>query len=245
MSGGDQQREQAQRGLRAWAGFPADREPRPLVLLCPAVRAAPFGADVRAKLAFVRGAIEAVPGFPTDILHVMRRHRQEAGPPLDPLVVTTATFGTAEFLTDRGWRQLPAWEVRDGAAGRGIAGGPGRAAGVRPPGDDSVGGDPAQRRGPGRGSRSTCPHTQVTTPAVTGPSRSPDSTPSGPTRRPLTPREWADLPEQPGNGGQRTTAAPASTKYLKSVVLALEPGKQSVSTRASNGRWSRSGADSG
>jgi hypothetical protein len=112
MSGDDQQREQARRGLRAWAGFPADREPRPLVLLSPAVRSPSFGTDAGAKLAFVRGGVEAVPGFPAGILHAMRRHRQDAGPPLEPLVATTAALVTAEFLTDRGPRQLPAWEVR-------------------------------------------------------------------------------------------------------------------------------------
>jgi hypothetical protein len=112
VSGDDQHLEQARRGLRAWAEFPADREPRPLVLLSPAVRAPSFGTDARAKLAFVRGAVEAVPGFPAEILHAMRPHRQDAGPPPDPLVLTTATLGTAEFVTDRGPRQLPAWEVR-------------------------------------------------------------------------------------------------------------------------------------
>ena len=38
MTGDERQREQARRGLEAWAGFPADREPRPLVLLGPAAR---------------------------------------------------------------------------------------------------------------------------------------------------------------------------------------------------------------
>jgi hypothetical protein len=106
-----QQQDQVQRRLQAWAGFPADRDPRPLVLLSPAVRAGPFPADGRAKLAFVGGLVEAAPGFPAEILQALRPHRQQADTPVEPLLVTTATLGTAEFLTDRGERQLPAWEV--------------------------------------------------------------------------------------------------------------------------------------
>jgi hypothetical protein len=59
----------------------------------------------------VRGLVEAAPGFPAQILQALRPRRQQAGPPVEPLLVTTATLGTAEFITDRGRRQLPAWEV--------------------------------------------------------------------------------------------------------------------------------------
>jgi hypothetical protein len=106
-----QDQDQVQRCLHAWAGFPADRHPRPLVLLGPAVRAGSFPADGRAKLAFVRGLVEAAPGFPAQILQALRPGRQEAAPPVEPLLVTAATPGTAGFLTDRGQRELPAWEV--------------------------------------------------------------------------------------------------------------------------------------
>jgi hypothetical protein len=99
-----------QHRLRAWAGFPADRDPRPLVLLSPAVRAGPF-PDGKTKSAFVRGLAEAAPGFPAEVLQALRPHRQQAGPPVEPLLVTTAARGAAEFLTDRGQQQLPAWEV--------------------------------------------------------------------------------------------------------------------------------------
>ena len=75
------------------------------------MRAGPFPADGRAKLAFVRGLVEAAPGFPAQILRALRPRRQQAGPPVEPLLVTTATLGRAEFLTDRGQQQLPAWEV--------------------------------------------------------------------------------------------------------------------------------------
>lgn len=103
--------EQVHRCLQAWSEFPADRDPRPLVLLGPMVRAGPFPVDGRAKLAFVRGLVEAAPGVPAEVLQALRPRPQEAGPPVEPLLVTTATLGSAEFLTDRGQQQLPAWEV--------------------------------------------------------------------------------------------------------------------------------------
>ncbi len=111
MSVHGQERDQVQRCVQAWAGFPADRDLRPLILLGPSVRAGPFPADGKAKLAFVRGLVEAAPGFPAEILHALRPDRQQAGPPAEPLLMTTAALSTAEFLTDRGQRQLPAWEV--------------------------------------------------------------------------------------------------------------------------------------
>jgi len=111
VSTASQQREQVRRYLHAWAGFPSGRDPRPLVLLSPAVRAGPFPADGKAKLAFVRGLIEAVPAFPGEVLHAMRPHPQEAGPPVEPLLVTAAAKGTTSYFTDCGEQQLPAWEV--------------------------------------------------------------------------------------------------------------------------------------
>ena len=61
-------------------------------------------------MAFLRGAVRAVPGFPDAVLQVMRReHAGYAGPPLR---LSTATLATAEFATDRGRQELPAWRVR-------------------------------------------------------------------------------------------------------------------------------------
>jgi hypothetical protein len=77
--GQDQDQDQVQRCLHAWAGFPADRHPRPLVLLSPAVRARAFPADGTAKLAFVRGLVEAAPGFPAQILQALRPHASKPG----------------------------------------------------------------------------------------------------------------------------------------------------------------------
>jgi hypothetical protein len=101
--------EQARQSLQAWAGFPADREPRPLVLLSPAVRCGGF-CDGQQKMAFRHGAIEAAPGFPGPVLQALRgRPQPYAGLPLQAM---TATLGSAEFDTDRGPRELPAWEVQ-------------------------------------------------------------------------------------------------------------------------------------
>lgn len=109
MNRDDQDEAPARQGLRAWAGFPADRQPRPLVLLGSAARPRAF-ANAQQKLAFLNGAIEAVPGFPAPVLQALRgRAREHAGP---PLLVTAATLGQAEFATDRGRQQLPAWDVR-------------------------------------------------------------------------------------------------------------------------------------
>jgi hypothetical protein len=109
MTGDDRRREQARRGLEAWAAFPADREPRPLVLLGPAALPGGF-PDGQAKLAFLHGAVRAGPGFPVAVLRALRREPTwYAGP---PLYLSTATLSTAEFVTDRGRQELPAWRVR-------------------------------------------------------------------------------------------------------------------------------------
>lgn len=107
-----QQREQARQCLGAWASFPVGRTPRPLVLLSPAVKAGSFGAAVQAKLALLQGAVEAMPGFPAEVLDALRSHHPGITPPVEPLIVTTAALGSTEFFTDRGRQQLPAWEVR-------------------------------------------------------------------------------------------------------------------------------------
>jgi hypothetical protein len=59
----------------------------------------------------VRGLVEAAPGFPADIFQTLRLRHQQGGPPVEPLLLTTARLGVAVFLTDRGRRELPAWNV--------------------------------------------------------------------------------------------------------------------------------------
>lgn len=109
MSRNDRREAQARRGLRAWAGFPADRQPRPLILLSSAVQPGGF-PDGQTKLAFLNGLIEAVPDFPAQVLEALRgRPRPWEGP---PLLLTSATPGEREFATDRGRKRLPAWCVQ-------------------------------------------------------------------------------------------------------------------------------------
>jgi hypothetical protein len=100
-------------GLEAWAAFPADRDPRPVVLLdaIPAVRPSGIFPDDQKKLAFLHGAVEAVPGFPAPVLQALRSQPDDGydGP---PLLVTDASLTSAQYETDRGPRVLPTWEVR-------------------------------------------------------------------------------------------------------------------------------------
>jgi hypothetical protein len=108
FSSNDRREAQARRGLQAWAGFPADRQPRPLILLSSAVQPGSF-PDGQTKLAFHHGLIEAAPGFPPELLEALRgQPRPWEG---SPLLLTSATPGEREFATDRGRKILPAWCV--------------------------------------------------------------------------------------------------------------------------------------
>lgn len=109
MSRNDQREAQARRGLQAWAEFPADRQPRPLILLSSAVQPGGF-PDGQTKMAFHNGLIEAVPGFPARLLQALRGQPRASGG--TPLLLTSATPGEREFVTDRGRKTLPAWCVR-------------------------------------------------------------------------------------------------------------------------------------
>jgi hypothetical protein len=104
----DYRREPARRALKAWSAFPAERQHRPLVMLSSVTRPGGFRTGEE-KMAFLRGAIEAGPGFPPDVLRVM--HGEPGDHDVPPLMVTTAVKGSTEFCTDRGRRQLPAWKV--------------------------------------------------------------------------------------------------------------------------------------
>ncbi|MGH3298593.1 MAG: hypothetical protein ACRDP7_43065, partial [Trebonia sp.] len=117
MTPDDPQEAQARRGLDAWAAFPADREPRPLVLLdtIPAVRPSGLLPDKQTEMALLHGVVDAVPGFPAPVLEALRGRpgayagpEQYAGP---PLLLTDAVLGSFRYETDRGPRVLPTWEV--------------------------------------------------------------------------------------------------------------------------------------
>ena len=109
LSRNNRREAQARRGLRAWAGFPADRQPRPLILLSSAVQPGGF-PDGQTKLAFLNGLIEAVPDFPAQVLEALRGQPRPWEGPL--LLLTSATPGEREFATDRGRKRLPAWCVQ-------------------------------------------------------------------------------------------------------------------------------------
>ena len=111
MTSDDAQEAQARHGLEAWAAFPADRDPRPLVLLdtVPAVRPTGLFPDKQTETAFLHGAVEAVPGFPGPVLEALRGQPGDyAGP---PLLLASAVLGRFQYDTDRGPRILPTWEV--------------------------------------------------------------------------------------------------------------------------------------
>ena len=134
MAADDSPDAQALRGLEAWAAFPADRAPRPVVLLdmIPPVYLV-FHPDEQRRLALLHGAVEAVPGFPVPVMEAVRGQPGEhAGPPLwgvrgqredyagQPLLLTGAVLGSFRYETDRGPRSLPAWDVQVDGIGHAI-----------------------------------------------------------------------------------------------------------------------------
>jgi hypothetical protein len=125
---------QALWGLEAWAAFPADRDPRPVVLLdmIPPVHLV-FSPQEQRRLALLHRAVDAVPGFPAPVLEAVRGQPGEcAGPPLwgvrgqredyagPPLLLTGAVLGSFRYETDRGPRSLPAWDVQVDGIGHAI-----------------------------------------------------------------------------------------------------------------------------
>ena len=111
--------------LRAWAGFPVGRVPRPLVLVGPKVVDPRTGfPDGPTKLAYIERAVDlpatlppgpaTADGYPI-VSAAEAARRFMSGPGKGPasgvrLVVTAIQLGTAEFDTDRGRQDLPAWQ---------------------------------------------------------------------------------------------------------------------------------------
>jgi hypothetical protein len=111
------------RALHAWSGFPAKSSPRPLVLLEGYV-VGPDGGfpDDNSKIAFGNGDITAPASWPTApassagfpiveasaAFKTLTTSNSVFGSP-PPLSTTGVALGTGLFLTDRGWRTLPAW----------------------------------------------------------------------------------------------------------------------------------------
>lgn len=101
--------------LSRWESFPVSQQPRPLVMSGPLTRFERGFRSGEAKRAFHYGDIEAAIPLPRGLLQVLR---DSAPPPLPgpkqwprPLLITQASPGTAEFATDRGRREFPAWRL--------------------------------------------------------------------------------------------------------------------------------------
>lgn len=113
----------ARRALRAWAAFPVAAASRPLVLIDgPVLDPAQGFPDGASKLAYAAGAFDLPATFPTGPARaggLPLLGAQQAAAALSGqgtrestpsrLAVTGIRFGSAEFRTDRGSRQLPAW----------------------------------------------------------------------------------------------------------------------------------------
>jgi hypothetical protein len=113
--------------LQAWALFPEDATPRPLVLTSDSVAGPESGfATTELKEAFFTGLFIAPSSLPTgpreasgypvisaaDALELMRAEGTSAqGAPTQPppLVISDVRFGSSSFETDRGAVTLPAW----------------------------------------------------------------------------------------------------------------------------------------
>ena len=122
--------------LAAWAAFPADRVPRPLVLVGPSVVDPRTGfPDGPSKLAYLERAIDlpaslpegpqTADGYPVTsgaaAAQAFMSTRAKGPPAGRRLSVSDVALGMASFQTDRGVVDLPAWQfwfggVADSAA---------------------------------------------------------------------------------------------------------------------------------
>jgi hypothetical protein len=98
--------------ITAWAGFPANETPRPIVLLDERVRIGRAGfIDGASKIAFSEGNIRSEVEMPDGVLAMLTTGRIAVSADA-PLVVTRVDAAHAEFITDRGLRQLPAYRLQ-------------------------------------------------------------------------------------------------------------------------------------
>jgi hypothetical protein len=96
--------------LERWADFPVSATPRPLVLVDGYVHVQQAGfIDAPAKRAFLAGAVESSIDVPAAVLELLRDSPGDYDGP--PLVVRGVRRSTAAFTTDRGARDLPAYEL--------------------------------------------------------------------------------------------------------------------------------------
>jgi hypothetical protein len=95
--------------LQLWSKFPADRQPRPVVLLGSRVSSGGFATGA-AKEAFLSGAIDVAVDVPVGVIEALPRRRSEYSGA--PITVTAASADEADFQTDRGMQRVPAWRLR-------------------------------------------------------------------------------------------------------------------------------------
>jgi hypothetical protein len=95
--------------LGRWSNFPADQQPRPIVMVGPAAWSTGRPVDLAAQEAFQAGAIQAAIRLPAGLREMIAAPCPPAHP--DPLLITSVTADRADFLTDRGPQNLPAYLV--------------------------------------------------------------------------------------------------------------------------------------
>lgn len=106
----DPPEERRRAALQLWSKFPADRVPRPVVLLGSRVDSSGGFVTGAAKGAFLSGAIDVAVDVPVGVLETLPRRRSQFQG--SPITVTAANADEADFQTDRGMRRLPAWRLR-------------------------------------------------------------------------------------------------------------------------------------
>jgi hypothetical protein len=105
----DPPEERRSAALQLWSEFPADRVPRPVVLLGSRASNSGFATGA-AKAAFLSGAIDVAVDVPVGVIEALPRRRSQF--PGSSITVTAATADAADFQTDRGTQRLPAWRLR-------------------------------------------------------------------------------------------------------------------------------------
>ena len=104
--------------LDFWRDFPVDAQPRPLVLTGETVLVSEGFPSDEVKQAFLGGEIEAAGSVPDEVVRALSTPRHRALVAGRSASITSAHRATAAFETDRGLRELPAWQVRvDGMDG--------------------------------------------------------------------------------------------------------------------------------
>jgi hypothetical protein len=122
--GQTQEQRAAEQALKLWSGFPAARDPRPVVLISQGSVLDPKTGFPTgdAKLAYLQGHFVlrvTLPKTPSQfhgrpVISARRALKllssnSGPGPPTSPLEITHVKLGWASFSTERGLRTLPAW----------------------------------------------------------------------------------------------------------------------------------------